>query len=358
MSADSQKSADRKDLAHYEGCLLGGAVGDALGASVEFLSIDEIRKTYGEKGIVDYAPAYGRKGAITDDTQMTLFTAEGMLRAHAAAAARYPKKKPDFYRHLFEAYRDWLQTQNEKPPRDKKTGLLSIPELHKRRSPGNTCISALKGGWPGTWEEPVNDSKGCGGVMRTAPVGLYVASAVRGLDPRDLLQQAFEIGCTAAAITHGHPSGFLPGGVLSALIAGIIGGMRIEEALREIFPLLEAVLDCEETVQSLMLGMSLAGDENLVPSPEAIERIGAGWVGEEALAIALYCALVSGDDFERGVILAVNHSGDSDSTGAITGNIMGALLGRDAIPERWLKDLELKAVIVRMGEEMLKIGER
>jgi ADP-ribosylglycohydrolase len=68
-------------LARIRGCLLGGAVGDALGAPVEFLSLQEIRDKFGPAGIHDYARAYGRRGAIADDTQMTLFTAEGLLRA-------------------------------------------------------------------------------------------------------------------------------------------------------------------------------------------------------------------------------------------------------------------------------------
>jgi len=64
------------------GCLLGGAVGDALGWPVEFMKIDEIRRRYGPDGIREYDPsAPGGLGAITDDTQMTLFTAEGILRS-------------------------------------------------------------------------------------------------------------------------------------------------------------------------------------------------------------------------------------------------------------------------------------
>lgn len=61
----------------YQGCLLGGAVGDALGAPLEFMRRSEILQAFGPKGITDLVPAYGKLGAITDDTQMTLFTAEG-----------------------------------------------------------------------------------------------------------------------------------------------------------------------------------------------------------------------------------------------------------------------------------------
>ena len=79
-----------------------------------------------------------------------------------------------------------------------------------------------------------------------------------------------------------------------------------------------------------------------VPSPETIEMLGGGWVGEEALAIALYCATVAEDDFARAVRLAVNHSGDSDSTGAIAGNLVGLMVGVEGIPSSWLDGLELR----------------
>jgi ADP-ribosylglycohydrolase len=87
------------------------------------------------------------------------------------------------------------------------------------------------------------------------------------------------------------------------------------------------------------------------PSPHQVAKLGEGWVAEEALAISVYCALVA-RDFEEGVTLAVNHSGDSDSTGAITGNLLGASLGVDAIPGRWKKPLELKRVINSLADDL------
>ncbi len=100
------------ELLRYRGCLLGGAVGDALGASVEFLSLGEIRARFGAAGIRDYAPAYGRIGAITDDTQMTLFTAEGLLRAHNRGTQKGIVHTPTVVHH---AYLRWLETQSEAP---------------------------------------------------------------------------------------------------------------------------------------------------------------------------------------------------------------------------------------------------
>lgn len=84
----------------------------------------------------------------------------------------------------------------------------------------------------------------------------------------------------------------------------------------------------------------------------AIMQLGEGWVAEETLAIAVYCALKYHDDFEQAMIAAVNHDGDSDSTGAVTGNIVGAALGLNGIPEKFLQNLELKDLILKMANEL------
>lgn len=88
------------------------------------------------------------------------------------------------------------------------------------------------------------------------------------------------------------------------------------------------------------------------PGPEIIGRLGGGWVGDEALAISLCSAFAAEGDFARGVRLAVNHSGDSDSTGAITGNIVGALLGKGPIPGEWVERVEMREFILLVRENL------
>ena len=198
----------------FEGCLLGGAVGDALGAAIEFMSLPEIRSRFGKEGIKTYAEAYGRNGAITDDTQMTLFIAEGLLRAYCREYYKGICHPPSVVHH---AYVRWLNTQGE----HSKSGfegsrdgwLIQIPELHSRRAPGNSCLSALRAPEMGTIERPINNSKGCGGVMRIAPVGMMWD------DP----QTVFDRACEIAAITHGHPTGYIAAGCLAAIIFFING---------------------------------------------------------------------------------------------------------------------------------------
>lgn len=88
------------------------------------------------------------------------------------------------------------------------------------------------------------------------------------------------------------------------------------------------------------------------PEYEAIDLIGEGWVAEETLAIAVYCAAKYFDDFEKAIIAAVNHGGDSDSTGAVTGNILGAAVGYDAIPTHFKNNLELHDVILHVADDL------
>ena len=321
------------------GCLLGGAIGDALGAGIEFSTLAEIRHQHGPAGISSYVPAYGRTGAITDDTQMTLFTTEGLIRAWVRGRSRGICHPPSVVRN---AYLRWLATQGHPLHPDATMGgtswLYDMPELHSLRAPGNTCLSALIAGGDGAPDRPINNSMGCGGVMRAAPVGFLAVTAER----------RFGLGCEIAALTHGHPNGYLPAGCLAVAVGSLIDGASMREALDAAEAEL-AQADCEsETVAAFRAGRTLGADG--VPSPEAIERLGGGWVGHEALAIAVAC-VASSPDFVTGVLAAVNHSGDSDSTGSIAGNLLGAAGGAGVLPVKWLDGLELREVIETLGHD-------
>jgi ADP-ribosylglycohydrolase len=200
-------------------------------------------------------------------------------------------------------------------------------------------------------EEPArNNSKGCGGVMRVAPVGLFYWRLNEKRSPEETFLTATEL----AALTHGHPTGSLTGGVLAVLVQALIDGAALLEALDVAEAILRSQRDHVETLQAIQLARELA--ESDMPPADAIARPGHGWIAEEALAISLYCALVA-RDFREGVILAVNHDGDSDSTGAITGNLLGAMQGIKAIPDEWLKPLELRDVITEIAGDLYDFRE-
>src|SRR5712692_1255888 len=225
--------SDSHVRSRFSGCLLGGAAGDALGAPVEFLDLDEIVRAYGEQGIRDFAPAYGKLGAITDDTQMTLFTAEAVLSAHVASVLQ--GQEPDFFRAAAGSYARWLMTQQNSrlvsSGNPKASWLLQQKKLFSRRAPGTTCLSALQSS-RGRVTRATNDSKGCGGVMRMAPVGMYFAHSLsRERQPDRLLPSIFATGNDLAAITHGHPSGCLSAGAFAVMISLVLVGNSLTDAI-------------------------------------------------------------------------------------------------------------------------------
>lgn len=335
----------------FLGCLLGGAVGDALGAPVEFMSRTEILQRFGPQGVADYVPAYGRLGAITDDTQMTLFTAEGLLRSHMRGCVK--GINPSYTGVTANAYLRWLHTQGDSrdsdPDRedDESGWLIQQPDLHHRRAPGGTCLSALCA-MKNPGERAQNDRKGCGGVMRVAPVGLYLWR--RYWEAPAAAENTFELGAELAAITHGHPTGHLTAGVLAVLVLALTDGASLPEALDTAKAILREKDHHAETLASIELAERLARSDEIPPA-DAIAQLGRGWVAEEALAIAIYCTLVA-PSFRDGVLLAVNHDGDSDSTGAITGNLLGATHGLNSIPSAWLESLELREVITELANDL------
>ncbi|MCZ4538146.1 ADP-ribosylglycohydrolase family protein [Gordonia terrae] len=334
----------------FTGCLLAGAAGDALGGAVEFSTRDAILERFGPAGITSYSEACGGLGTITDDTQMTLFTAEGLLRAWARDCAGGISC---YAATTARAYLRWFITQGGHPRHgvlattERSSWLAGHQQLHSRRAPGTTCLEALRVTTrPGAPAD--NDSKGCGGVMRVAPVGLFAARADWSA------AGTFDLATTLAALTHGHPSGSLPAGVLAVAVRELIVGAGLPEALATAKGILRNRSGHEETLTALEAAESLAGSG--LSHEAAITRLGEGWVGEEALAIAVYSALVA-DDLEDAVIIAVNHDGDSDSTGAIAGNLLGARDGVEAIPPRWLEPLELRDVIVEMAGDLHEFVE-
>lgn len=342
-----KKQQKRTIHSRFLGCLLGGAVGDALGAPVEFMKRKEILERFGPRGITGYTEAYGRLGAITDDTQMTLFTAEGLLRGWVRGCLKGITSYPGTVAH---AYLRWLRTQGEANRnclefgQDQPGWLLTHRELYARRAPGNTCLAALRD--MEVLDRPArNNSKGCGGVMRVAPAGLFSWQPDYIADPFE----TFRLGTELAALTHGHPTGSLTGGVLAVLIQALLDGASLPEALGTAKTCLRLISGHEETLQAIELAEALATCG--MPSIEAIARLGEGWVAEEALAISIYCSLVA-KTFRQGVLLAVNHDGDSDSTGAITGNLLGTIHRDRGIPERWLEALELREVTEEISNDL------
>lgn len=346
QAAGNSLGATAMYRSRVRGCLLGGAVGDALGYPIEFTSLDRIRATHGRHGVTGYVPgAHSALGLVSDDTQMTLFTVEALILAHERE--REKGIGGAWSTLLREAYERWLETQSKPAPDGNTTsGLLTEPWLYSRRAPGNACLSGVAQSYaPDPWlpleGKPglVNpDSKGCGTVMRSAPFGLV-----------NTADGAFAMAARGAQITHGHPTGYYAAGALAAIVAHLIAGDSLEGSVLRALRLLECHPAHEETSAALHQALDLAAEGS--PTAEKVESLGAGWVAEEALAIGVYSALAA-RDVKAALLLAVNHSGDSDSTGSICGNLLGARDGDHGLPHSWVQQVEGRARIAALADDL------
>lgn len=335
------------------GSLLGGAIGDAFGYPVEFVnSFEEIRARYGENGIEEYDLSYPwledkfSKALISDDTQMTLYTAEGLLEAERNGEPLLPT--------ICNAYLAWCGHQVGKNFRfsyDSK--LTKIDELNHRRAPGRTCLSALVSIHNG--KEPVNASKGCGGVMRVAPVGIY--GACHGWP----LEKTADIAGKVAELTHLHPLSTYASAALAVIVqlcltADVVDTEAFKSIVNRSLEIIAMVYGESAPVMAdlrRLVVKAMRLEDNLLQDWEIIENgLGGGWVAEETLAIAVFSVIRHINDFNASMICAVNHGGDSDSTGAVAGNIIGAILGYDEIPDKFTKDIQLKDLLLSIADSL------
>lgn len=338
------------------GSLVGGAVGDALGYPVEFIfSFDEICKKYGENGISGYDLCHpwvdGQDGVaiVSDDTQMTLYTAEALVEAHKSGLPLLPL--------VCNAYLAWFGRQTGKAVKiSYESKLVHVDELNQRRAPGNTCISALDNISKGL--DPCNSSKGCGGIMRIAPIAVF--GATHGWTPGQTGVTAGE----AAEITHGHMFSTFSSAVQAMVIQRCIlseervGAGEFKAIVGEVLSMLPALYPGHENLLERfdkIVRDAIAMEHSALRDSEVIENIlGEGWVAEETLAISLFSVLRHVDDFKACMGCAVNHGGDSDSTGAVAGNLLGAILGYDAIPPEFTRSLQFHDLLLEMTDELAK----
>lgn len=340
------------------GSLIGGAVGDALGYAVEFSSLNEIRKKYGENGITDYELDRNGIAEFSDDTQMSLFTVEGLLCAIAAGKIHEKEILP----FITTAYEHWYYTQSRPALKMSKSWLTNVKALWARRAPGMTCMSALQSISMPNSAPVVNNSKGCGGVMRVAPIGIFSAANPKLLD----LEHAGYLAGYAADITHKHPLSTYSSMALAMIVADCIAHDNVDrEMLRfivmeRVFKLLGLYFKEDRHLAELRTLVQKALDFAVSDrtDTDAIYILGEGWVAEETLAIAIFSVMRYIDDFEKCICCAVNHSGDSDSTGAVAGNIIGGILGYDAIPEKYKTNLELHDLLLSVADDLCGFSSR
>lgn len=319
------------------GSLLGLAVGDALGHPTEFVpSLGAIRARWGARGVVGFVAA-GRHppGTFTDDTQMALCVARALCRAGR-------RSLDDLMAAMSEEFVAWVVS----PAND--------------RAPGGTCLTgcyALQRGVP--WREAgVKGSKGCGAAMRAAPVGLYFLD-----DPAALVR----VSAAQSALTHAHPTGVASGVAAAAAVAWAARGgdpSGLVEAVRDAVLRIDATLlvdvGCDARlvaalgVREMLEALDRTEAMRKVEHEDVCALLGGAWVGEEAVACALWCVLKGGDDFASVVLRGANSGGDSDSIACIAGSIAGAALGPESIPVVWRKEVESPWLLEGLAEALCR----
>jgi ADP-ribosylglycohydrolase len=334
--------AEQQDFrSRVRGTLLGSALGDALGAPLAGLSLDGVREAHGPAGLTGPAPAHGGRATVTAATQLTLFTVDGLIRAHVRRDTGGWHPPTDVHR----AHRRWAATQHDWGPDERRpdNGWLAREEwLYARRGPDRACLTGFADDVVGTPEHPKNPTaRDAAATARSAPFGLLV-----GWRPALVLQLAVE----CAAQSHGHPAAQLSAGALAVTVHALTRGEPLDAAVHQTLALLATRPGHQPVTDALRRALDAVPGGP--PGPKAVESLspGDGRDAEDALAIAVYCALVA-EDIAHGLRLAVNHGGDSTATGALCGALLGALHGETALPAAWLPDLEGRATLLELSDD-------
>jgi ADP-ribosylglycohydrolase len=293
------------------GMIYGLALGDALGAPVEFWDLKGIRERYGPQGIQELP----EPALFTDDTQMTLAVAEGLVAAGQEDLGAIMAA-------LSQEFVAWLRSPDN------------------NRSPGGACLYGarqLEAGVP-WWKSGKPNSKGCGAVMRVAPIGyLYQHD----------LPKLRQVAAASALLTHHHPT---------AQVGAVAAAFLIKLALDRLPPedlLLTLELETHGQVEEFDRALARLEEALEMTSPDtALAHIGEGWVAEEAVMMALYCFLKSPHDFLATIRRGANIQGDSDSIASIAGGISGAYLGVRALPPVWVERLEKSAYLADVAQRL------
>jgi ADP-ribosylglycohydrolase len=341
----------------YEGALLGFAIGDAFGHPVRTMEFSEICTRFEKHGCLELAVSKQTETALfTDATQMSLFTADGIIWADREAKGG----EINYTTYVFYAYQYWLFTQTntiagkeyawlfDTEKKRRQCRLLKAKGLYKNRYLDRVSIEALlraRDNQYGRLINRVNDNGDNGGLKRVLPAGLYF-----NYDS----ETAFRAGADFAAVTHSSPTGYLSAGCYCAVIAELMNGENLENAINIAMRILKEYDGHETTSLALDEMLELIKDEEVSPRV-AINKLGDGKNAESALAIALFCVSLHNEDFANSIRLAANHDGESDVCAALCGGLFGAYRGVNSIPKRWIKKIQYYNLLLDVGEELFGV---
>ncbi|MGM9578281.1 MAG: ADP-ribosylglycohydrolase family protein, partial [Evtepia sp.] len=333
----------------YRGCLLGMAVGDAMGYTVDNRSWQEIREDYGPHGLLGYDLVNGYAD-VTSYTQLAAFTCNGLLLG--LTRGQMLGKMAPFIKYIGMSSREWAASQRPwgRPSRT-YCWLLRRPELCRRHCMDTRMLDTLNRPALGTPETPANSYSSPCSLTTAIGVGLFFH------EDRMDRQEIDRLGAEAVALTHGSPTAFLSGAVLAHLISRLLRNPAA--------PLKPLVLEAVEAMkeqfghqysQAFEIATLVRHAITYAESPglnqvEVMERLECD-SASQVLAGAVYACLTSGADFDSAMIAAVNHSGRSAAVGAITGAILGLRLGEEALPDFYIECLEPAEVLRELADDL------
>lgn len=335
-------------LSAYRGCLLGLAVGDAMGYTVDSRSWPEIQEDYGPNGLLGYDLVNGY-AEITSYTQIAAFVCNGLLIG--MTRGQIQGKMAPLVRYVAHAEREWALGQRPwgRPERT-LCWLLEQPDMCRRHCLDTRMMDSLTR-TTGTPEEPVNNFNLPSALTTAVGVGLF-------FDPSRMEQPEIDrLGMETVALTHGSPQAFLSGGVLAHIISrsGRQKNLPLAEIYRQSMKILEEEFGHQYSqvfeITSLIRQAMIYAEDGTQPSHQVMERLKCE-TAPQVLAGAIYSTLASGGDFDNAMIAAVNHSGRSAAVGAITGAILGARLGEEALPEFYLECLECADTLRELADDL------
>ena len=349
-----------KFMDKFEGALIGSAVGDAFGYPLMALTFAEICQKFEKNGAMELAVSRKTGTALfTEATQMALFTADGIIWAQNERVGR---ENGAVANYVFYSYQLWLYMQTrsiagseyewlfDKEKNPNMSSLLRSKGLGKNRRLSDTNIDALfdaRNGVFGTLSRQLNSNTDAGAVKRVLPVGLYYGNNS---------DMAFRIGCDVGAITHSVSDGYLPCGVYTAIIAELLQGNNVDDAVNEAMALLAGYPDNENLYNALQKAVDLANDEDVDPR-EGLDELGDGISAISCLAIAVYSAILHQTNFKFAIELAANHDGDSSACAAITGGILGVWYGLKKLPKDWTKKVQYRTLLETVADVLYDNSE-
>lgn len=335
--------------ASIRGCLLGMAVGDAMGHTVNSLSWDQIREDYGPNGLLGYDLVNGYADA-TSYTQLAAFTCCGLLLGLTRGQLR--GRMAPFIRYISLAVREWAQSQRyHAVPGRTYCWVYQVPELRRHFCVDTFMLDTLSREKLGTPEEPANRLTGPGSLTTAISIGLFYS-------PERITRQEIDrLGAEAVALSHGGQTAFLSGAVLAHMVTELLCNPDeapeavVRGALDAVEELFGGAYYQMRQVRSIVEEAIALADNPDCAQPEAMERLECT-TAAQVLAGAVYAWLVSGGDFDTAMIVSVNHSGKSAAVGAVTGALMGAVLGEAALPDFYIECLEPADTLRELADDL------